>query len=164
MWVLLVLLLLLPALASAQQCTQGNLNVEFATDPTGQGYGTCAASNDACVLAKFNAPCTASGCQVAQVITREQLYALIDVNELRTRIVTDPNRKDLLLVALSVGTFDLGDDAIQQKLGDIFPGPQTPKTNASLAAIRQKNVSRAEVVCGRRANLRDVSLGRRGDQ
>lgn len=164
MWMVFVLLLLLPALAGAQQCTQGDLNVELTTDPTGQGYSTCAATNDACVLAKLNAPCTASACQVAQVITREQLYALLDVDELRTRIVTDPTRKELLLVALSVGTFDLGDPAIQQKLLDILPGPQTPKTKAALDAISRKNVSRAQVLCGRRANLRDVSLGRRGDQ
>jgi hypothetical protein len=157
-------------LASAQQCTQAQLNVEFTTDPTNRTYASCAPGNDQCVLDKFNAPCTDAACKVDQVVTREHVYEVIDKNELATLMAVSLNdttavgtRQRSLFVALHNATFDMSKAPVRQKLLDIFPAPSAPITNAAIVALQQKNVPRSQIVCGRPATLCDVSLGLRGD-
>lgn len=162
MWMLLLLLLVFPLPAWAQDCAQSQLSAEFATDPTGRTYASCPAGNDACVLEKFNQPCTDAACKIDQVITRDKLYEVIDPAELKTT-VADTTRKVLLEMALRVETFHLGIAGVRQKLFDVFPGPSAPITNNAIKALQQKDASRAQIVCGRQATLADVSCGLRGE-
>jgi hypothetical protein len=157
-------------LAQAQQCLQAQLSAEFSTDPTSRTYASCAATDDQCVLDKFNAPCADPACKVDVVVSREHLYEVIDKNELATLLAVSLNdttnvgtRQRSLFLALNVASFDLAKASVRQKLLDIFPAPSAPITNAAIVALQQKNASRAEVVCSRKATLCDVSLGRRGD-
>jgi hypothetical protein len=157
-------------LAQAQQCLQAQLSAEFSGDPTGRTYASCAATDDQCVLDKFNAPCADPACKVDVVVSREHLYEVIDKNELATLLGVSLNdttavgtRQRSLFIALNMTTFDLAKASVRQKLLDIFPAPSAPITNAAIVALQQKNASRAEVVCSRKATLCDVSLGRRGD-
>lgn len=164
-WVGVVLLL--PLVALAQQCTEAQLASEFSTDPTGRTYATC--TDDTCVLTKFNAPCLDAACKVDQVVSREQVYAVMDKNELATLLAVSLNdttavgtRQRSLFVAMHNGTFDLRVGSVRQKLFDIFPAPSAPITNAAIVALQQKQVPRSQIVCGRPATLSDVSLGLRG--
>ena len=171
MILLFLLLVLFPAFAWAQQCTQAQLNTEFTTDPTGRTYATCPAGNDQCVLDKFNAPCTVAACKADRIVTREQVYEVIDKDELKTLADVSLNdttalgsRLRRLLMAFDVATFDLSKASVRQKLNDLFPAAQAPLTNAAFDALRQRDASRAHIVCGRQGTLSDVSLGLRGAQ
>jgi hypothetical protein len=162
----ILLALLVPALAWAQQCTENQLQTEFTTDPTARGYATCAATDDQCVLTRFNAPCGDPACKVDQTVTRDQIWAVIESDELKalanSTAPADTARMQLLTAALANTTFDLSKAEVRQKWNDVFTAPSSPLTNAAIAALQQKNVPRSQIVCGRPATLCDVSLGRRG--
>ena len=168
-WLIVTLIILLPVLSSAQQCTQAQLNSEFTADPTARTYASCGATDDNCVLVKFNAPCTDAACKVDQIVTKEMFYEAIDKDELKA--IADVSTTDAtqlgsrfrrLQVALLNDTFDMSKASVRQKLLDVFPAPSAPLTNAAIVALQQKNVPRSQIVCGRPATHCDISLGRRG--
>jgi len=173
-WLIALLFVFVPLSAWAQQCTQAQLNTEFTTDPTVRGYAGCAGVgglagvnvNDQCILDLFNAPCTNNAaCKVDVVVSREQLYEVIDHDELATgvnAVVADATRKWLLEIAMRNVSFNLSDIDVRQKLFDIFTAPKAPTTNAAITSLRQRDTTRAQIVCGRQGTLADITRGLRG--
>jgi len=174
--VLLLGCLALPVLASAQQCTQQQLNTEFMTDPTVRQYVACASDgnlagvnvDDSCVLTRFNAPCTDASCKVANILTREVLYeTIIDSNELeklsRSTVANDVARKSQLDWILHNSSFNMAKASWQQKLKNIFTPADSPLTNAAINNAQQKDAPRSHIVCNRSATLSDISCGLRGE-
>lgn len=174
-WWLLLLWALWSTYAHAQQCAQAPLNTEFMTDPTSRNYVSCASDgdlggtqvSDTCVLTLFNAPCSGHpACKVDQTVTRETIWEVIDPTELETlqraTAANDVARKNQLADILKIPTFNMGKGPIRQKWFNIFTGPNSPLTNAAIAALQQKDVPRSQVVCGRPGTINDVSCGLRG--
>jgi hypothetical protein len=176
--VLAFVLLLCASFASAQQCTQAVLNTEFMTDPTQRAYSTCASdgnlagttTNDSCVLAKFNEPCTNNAaCKVDNVLSREAIMeTIIDSAELEKLATStapaDVARKTQLGWLLQIATFNMAKAPNQQKWKNVFAAPAgaSPITNAAINAAQLKDAPRSQIVCGRQATLDDVSCGLRG--
>jgi len=173
-WVLLGLLW--SSAAQAQPCPEASLHTEFITDPTTRNYLSCSTNgdltdaittSDQCVLDLFNATCTNNAaCTQDQTVSRETIWETIDPTELETLMrstaANDVARKNTLNVAMLSGTFDLSKSSVRQKFTNIFPGPNSPITNAGIAALQQKNVPRSQVVCHRPGTLSDVACGLRG--
>ena len=173
----LLLLVGCPAWVSAQGCPQQPLHDEFFTDPTARGYSTCASDgdlaglnvDDVCVQGKLNAPCTGNSlCKVDQTVTRETIWEAIDPTELetlsRSSQANDLARFKQLDMIMQNTTFNMGLGAVRQKFFNVFTGPNSPLTNAAIAALQQKDVPRCQTVChkGNGCSLSDVSLGLRG--
>lgn len=184
-FMILALFLILSALlalsAEAQQCTQTQLNGEFMTDPTQRGYKACSTNqdlsnavttNDQCVLAKFNAPCTDhAACKVDNVMTKEQVMeTLVDSTELetlaRSTTANDVARKSELDWLLRMTSFNMAKSSWQQKWKNVFAqgAGASPITNANINNAQLKDAPRCEIVCkkGNGCTMSDVSLGLRG--
>lgn len=173
-WWALLLLGLWASYSHAQQCTQSQLNQEFTQDPTARAYVDCASdgvvtgpsNNDQCTLDKFNAPCTNNAaCKVDQIITREHFYEIIDSVEYAAMLkdTAAAERKDGMMIASNMATFNMSITEVRDKLQDIFPQGKAPITNQLIKDAQKKNASRAEIVCHRPGTLADVSCGLRGD-
>jgi hypothetical protein len=160
----------------AQSCGQTELNQEFLQDPTARNYVSCASDgnltganvSDQCVLDFFNAPCTNhASCKVANILTREQIYAtIIDANELDTlangTAQADVKHQRELGWLLSSLNWNMSLNASQKHWKNPFPAATAPITNAAIDAAKQKDSPRSQIVCGRIGTLSDISCGLRG--
>jgi hypothetical protein len=175
-WWALLLGLLWGGAASAQQCTQSQLNTEFMTDPTARTYQACAADgnlagpnvDDACVLQRFNTPCTDNAaCKVPNMLTREQiLQTIIDPADLeklaRSTVANDVARKSELDWLLQGTAWDMSKAHNQQLWKNVFTSNDSPTTNGNINNAQLKDAPRSQIVCGRPGTLSDVSCGLRG--
>jgi len=157
---LLVLLLLVPALCWAD-CTQAQLNTELTTDPATRNYASCAAGNDQCRLDLLNAPCAGAQCRVNVGII-DSFLVNDAINDAERDTMTDLELQKFLSI-VGAGKVNMGAPNTQNALQRLFPAGTRPQSRSALQNLATVPTSRAVVLCGRGANLFDISCGLRGD-
>jgi hypothetical protein len=157
---LLALLLLVPALCWAD-CTQAQLNTELTTDPATRNYASCAAGNDQCRLDLLNATCAGLPCRVNVGVIDS--YLVNDaISDAERDTMTDLELQKFLSI-VGPGRVNMGATNTQNALQRLFPAATRPLSRTALQNLANVQTSRAMVLCGRSANLLDISCGLRGD-